>query len=135
MVPEEPLEVMKPLSDQEVLEGETVNLECELSKPDQKVTWHKENKKVSHGGRFTISMEDTKHTLVISNAELTDQSAYTIKSDDVSSTANVFVTGMGIMHYQYISCVIVYLKISSWCFSISILALRTTAVQFKFPLT
>jgi hypothetical protein len=49
---EEPLEILKPLQDQEIMETQTATLTCEVSKPDVPAKWLKERKEISHGGRY-----------------------------------------------------------------------------------
>ena len=94
LLAEEPVDFLKPLTDVEVLEGQTATLQCEVSKPNQKATWFKNGStEVKTGGRHEIRVEETKHTLVIQNTKLTDQSEYTVKIADKSTTASVFVTG------------------------------------------
>jgi len=50
-VTEEPLEILKPLQDQEIKETHTATLSCEVSKADVPAKWFKEGKEISHGGR------------------------------------------------------------------------------------
>ena len=84
---------MRPLTDVEVMESETVTLECEVSKPDQPAKWMKAGKEISPGGRMEMKVDGTKHLLIIKEAKLEDQAEYTVVIADKSSQGSVFVEG------------------------------------------
>ena len=92
---EEPLEIIVPLADIEIMETQTATLMCEVSKPNQVAKWIKDGKKeISGNGRYEIRVEDTKHFLLIKDAELSDQAEYTATFNaDLSTSASVFVGG------------------------------------------
>ncbi|KAJ8319891.1 hypothetical protein KUTeg_001478 [Tegillarca granosa] len=92
VVKEEPLTVVKPLSDVEIKEGQTVTLECVASKPDAQVTWLKNGKPIPEDDEHTqIVVKDKVHQLIISDATLDDEADYSIKVGDKSSKAAIFV--------------------------------------------
>jgi len=91
-VKELPVEVIIPLSDMETIENKTVTFECELSKPDQKVTWLKDGAELSLSDtHYKITSDEGKYTLTIFNCTLDDTAEYTIKCGDVSSSAKLTV--------------------------------------------
>ncbi|KAK3083483.1 hypothetical protein FSP39_023775 [Pinctada imbricata] len=88
---EEPLKFVTPLSDLEVKEGETIQLECTVSKNNQSATWLKDKKALPVDNRIQVTSQDTRHTLTIKSAMLDDEAEYVVKIGDISSTAAVFV--------------------------------------------
>ena len=85
------------LTDVEVLESQTATLECEVSRPNQQAKWFKDGTpvEVTSGGRIRIVVEETKHRLVIKEAELQDSAQYSIDfGGNNSSTATLSVAGM-----------------------------------------
>lgn len=100
---EEPLKFTKPLSDQEVTEGVTVILECEVSKPNISATWYKNNIKIRKEPRFQTAMDKKVHTLTIKDVTLDDESEYSIKVGDQTSKANVYIEGKAIfLHVHFV---------------------------------
>jgi titin len=92
---EKPVEVMKKLEDQTVVEKQKATFTCTLSKPRLKVSWFKGDKKLSENDRIQFVQEGKVYKLVINNAQLDDASNYTIKyNDECSSTAELFVKGL-----------------------------------------
>ena len=87
------MEFLTPLKDTKVMEKETATLDCELSKADRPATWLKDGKEMKPSDRVTMTCEETKHFLVISDCVLDDESKYTIKVDGKESTAKLIVEG------------------------------------------
>lgn len=90
---EEPLKITKPLASIEVTEGQSIFLECTVSKPDRPAVWYKNDVKLSTTETIKLSSVKEKHSLSIARAELTDQAAYSIKVDGQTSQAEVQVIG------------------------------------------
>ena len=74
-------------------EGADATFECELSKPDKKITWMRNGKELKPGKDFTMETDGCVHRLVLKNCKLADKGPITAKVEDVESTANLFVEG------------------------------------------
>ena len=84
-----------PLKEVQSVEGQTVEMSCELSKPDQKVTWLKDGVELKPDDRFEVVVDGCLHRLTIRNATLEDEAEYTVRlTDDVSTKATLWVEGM-----------------------------------------
>lgn len=83
-----------PLQDLEIIEKQTATFVCEVSKPGQKAAWLKDGKPIKTGGRYDIRVEGTKHTLVIKDAEKSEQAKYTVTFADISSSASLTISGL-----------------------------------------
>lgn len=90
-----PTQFTKDLRDQEVLEQETIELECELSKKGKPVKWLKDGVEIIPGGRIEIVYDRFLHQLIIEDATLEDMGRYSCVCGDVSTSANVKVEGEG----------------------------------------
>lgn len=92
---EKPIEVIKPLEDQEVVEKQTAVFSCTLSKPRLKVAWYKNGAKIKETDRIQFAQEGKVYKLIINNAELDDKAKYTIKfEEDCESSAKLNVKGI-----------------------------------------
>lgn len=92
-ITEEPLDFTKPLVNIEVTEGQSIVLECTLSKPNRPVTWFKKGSKVSASETIVLKSDGSNHKLTIERAELSDKGDYSIKVDGKTSKASVKVIG------------------------------------------
>ena len=93
-VSEKPVEVMKMLEDQEVVEKQTATFVCTLSKPRLKVAWYKNDQKLSENNRIQFVQEGKVYKLIIGDAQLDDAAEYKIKfGDEAESKAELFVKG------------------------------------------
>ena len=91
---EEPLEVVKPLKNMEITEGEPVNFVFEVSKPGYRAVWSYEDKTISVGeAGYELSSVEGCHTLTLPSAELTNAGKYKIKVDNCHSSADLTVRG------------------------------------------
>jgi hypothetical protein len=94
-VMERPVEIVKPLTDQEVVEKQTATFSCTLSRPRLKVSWYKNNVKLSEDGRIEFAVEGKVYKLIINNAQLDDKATYKIKfEEDAESSAKLTVKGL-----------------------------------------
>ena len=91
--PETPLEITIPLHDTKASEHTTVTLQCEVSKPDVKVTWMHNDTEVQLGPKYESIDEGTIHKLVIHDVTPDEAADYTIKVGDVTSTGHLHVEG------------------------------------------
>ena len=82
-----------PLKDVTVPEEESVILECELSKPDQKVKWFKNGKEIKPEKKRGIQpkVEGTKHSLIIPETVLDDTAEYTVKCGEQETKGKLTV--------------------------------------------
>ena len=87
-----------PLKDVTVPEEESVTLECELSKPDQKVKWFKNGKEMKPDRKRGISpkVEGTKHTLTIPKTLKDDTAEYSVKIGEEETKGKLTVEGMNV---------------------------------------
>jgi hypothetical protein len=90
-VQELPVEIVKPLKNQNLTEGDKLVLEAELSKPNYPVTWKKDGKPLRNGKFVKLSVDECVHRLVIDEADLEDEAKYSIHASDKSSNALVLV--------------------------------------------
>ncbi len=92
---ETPVTFTSPLKDQNVPEEQSVTLECELSKPDQKVQWLKNGKEIKPDKKrgIMLKVEGTKHILTIPKALVDDTAEYTVKFKDQETKGKLTVEG------------------------------------------
>ena len=88
------MEIIVPLKEIEVTEGEKVTLTCEVNRPDVKAKWFKDNVEIKSTEARVLTVDGCLHTLTLPSAELDDEAEYTIKLEDKSSKALVLVNGM-----------------------------------------
>ena len=88
-------EFTTPLKDVTVPEEQSVTLECELSKPDQKVKWLKNGKEIKPDRKRGIQpkVDDTKHTLIIPKTLKDDTAEYSVKCGDQETKGKLTVEG------------------------------------------
>ncbi len=84
-----------PLKDQSIPEEESVTLQCELSQPDQKVTWLKDGKEVKSDRQRGIELkrDARRHSLTIPKTTLDDSAQYTVKCGEQQTKGQVTVEG------------------------------------------
>ena len=84
-----------PLKDITVPEEQSVTLECELSKPDQKVKWYKNGKEIKPDRKRGIQpkVEGTKHSLTIPKTEKDDTAEYSVKIGGEETKGKLTVEG------------------------------------------
>lgn len=82
------------LKSQEVVEGNSVTLRCELSKKGVPVQWQKDSQVLSEGvscGNYQIKFEGTKALMTIVNVRPEDAGKYSCITGDEKTTADVRV--------------------------------------------
>ena len=93
LLAELPVEVTVPLTPVEVMEGEDATFVCELSKPDQPVTWTVAGKKIKPSSKYVIESDGCTHKLTIKSCQLADKAEVTIAGPDCKSGAPLTVKG------------------------------------------
>ncbi len=88
-----PVEFITELKPVTTTEKHKVELTCEISDETAEVVWLKNMTPIKSEGRFKITSRGQKRTLVISSAELDDESDYTVEVRDKTSTAKLTVEG------------------------------------------
>ncbi|XP_021244944.1 obscurin isoform X10 [Numida meleagris] len=79
------------LKNEEVEEGRTAMLHCELTKPSAPVEWRKGDTVLHSGDKYEIRQEGTRVELFIYDAEAQDAGDYTCDTGDQQTTASLQV--------------------------------------------
>uniref|UniRef100_A0A8V1A4K7 non-specific serine/threonine protein kinase n=1 Tax=Gallus gallus TaxID=9031 RepID=A0A8V1A4K7_CHICK len=79
------------MENEEVEEGRTVMLHCELTKPNAPVEWRKGDTVLHSGDKYEVRQEGTRVELFIYDAEAQDAGDYTCDSGDQQTTASLQV--------------------------------------------
>ncbi|XP_046321740.1 obscurin, partial [Marmota monax] len=88
---ERPVDITKPLEDQQATLGEDVVLTCELSRASTPVRWLKDGKAIRESQKYKLLREGTQAVLVVHGASLKDSGTYTCETDASKSTARLRV--------------------------------------------
>jgi hypothetical protein len=89
-VEEASAEIRVPLKEVQSVEGQTVSLSCELSKPDVPVVWLKDGVELQSDEHCALTVDGCMHSLTIHSATLEDEAEYTIRlNDSVSAKATL----------------------------------------------
>jgi len=83
------------LSDFSTKEEESVTLMCELSKAMETVSWMKNGKPLTlkEKNKYKISVDGTKHTLVIPKSETGDSANFSCSVKDIKTIGKVDIKG------------------------------------------
>ena len=79
---EAPAKVVKPMHNQEVIEKQTAVFDCTLSKPRLKVSWYRNDTKLSEDERIHFAQEGKVYKLIINDSQLEDKATYRIKYEE-----------------------------------------------------
>lgn len=91
---ETPVEVVKQLENQEVVEKQTAVFSCTLNRPRLRISWFKNNLKLAENERIQFEQEGKVYKLIINNSQLDDISTYKIRVEDgPESSAQLNVKG------------------------------------------
>lgn len=93
-ISEESVTITKPLADLQIVEGQDVDFECNVSRPDLTAEWTKDGAELIATDRIKPKSMDTTHTLHIANVELDDAAEYIVKVGDATSKSTLLVEGM-----------------------------------------
>lgn len=86
-----PPEIVKPLEDVTVTQGENAGFAIELSKGDALVKWFKDGKELPLNGHMQLTIDGKKQTLRIVEAKPSDAGQYTIQVGPQTSKAQLIV--------------------------------------------
>lgn len=82
------------LQSQKVIEGYSVQFDCELSCADVSGEWYKDDLKIESSNKFVITKSGTQNRLVVKNTSLDDKGEYSFKVKKISTKATLVVEGM-----------------------------------------
>ncbi len=94
-----PVEVLKPLSNLEIIEKQTAVFECEISKANETAKWFQAGTEIVDWERFTPEVEGKVHRLTITNGELEDTHKYSCYfRHDKKTSGKLLVKGAVNLH-------------------------------------
>ena len=82
-----------PLVNQEVTEGDSVVLHCELNKPAPSVEWTRRGEPLRNGDKYQMRKKELQVEMKIVDLSLDDMGDYTCLCGDQSTTARILVNG------------------------------------------
>ncbi|XP_051738388.1 obscurin-like isoform X11 [Ctenopharyngodon idella] len=86
-----PVVFKRELQNQEIQEGDSVTLHCELSKPGVPVVWRRGTQMVHSGGKYLIKQVGSTVELKITDVKPEDSGDYVCDCGDSMTTANIKV--------------------------------------------
>ncbi|KAL1248368.1 hypothetical protein QQF64_021686, partial [Cirrhinus molitorella] len=92
-----PVVFKRELQNQELQEGESVTLRCELSKPEVPVVWRKGTQVISPGGKYLIKQVGSTVELKITDVKPEDAGDYVCDCGDNICTANIKVNALPVV--------------------------------------
>ena len=101
-----PLMFTRMLENREATSNETVEFSCEITQSGIDVVWLRNGQPLFvTEGRYQITSQDFSYHLVIPNVTTDDVGEYTIKADEIQSTAVLTVNGWytGVNKYIFIN--------------------------------
>ncbi|XP_053282318.1 myosin-binding protein C, cardiac-type [Pleuronectes platessa] len=104
-VKEPPILIVKTLEDQMVMNGERVELECEVSEEGANVKWEKDGVELTRDESFKyrFKKDGCKHVLIINEATKEDCGHYKVKTNGDESMAELLVQEKELEVYQSIA--------------------------------
>lgn len=90
------MQITVPLKDHATaVEGDTVTLECEVSKPDTEGTWFKDEIEIlpDVDDKYDVAVKDTVHELTIHEVAPLDEGDYTVQVGEETSSTVLTVEG------------------------------------------
>ena len=82
-----------PLVNQEVTEGNSVVLRCELNKPAPSVEWRRGGQLLKHGDKYQMRKKELQVEMKIADLSLDDSGVYTCICGEQSTKARISVNG------------------------------------------
>lgn len=98
-LPELAAEFISRPQNQEVVEGQTAEFTCSVSKETYEVKWFRADKELETGDKFTIQGEGKRRVLIVKNCELRDEGGYVAHIGAIKSSADLVVTGKSLFHF------------------------------------
>ncbi|MGH0172362.1 UNVERIFIED_CONTAM: hypothetical protein FKN15_002661 [Acipenser sinensis] len=95
-----PVLFKQELQNQEVEEGSSATLCCELSKPGAPVEWRKGGLLLQSGDKYTMKQKGHVAKLLINNLQPEDTGDYTCDTGDRQTTAHVKVNALSVLFKQ-----------------------------------
>ncbi|XP_051970786.1 obscurin-like [Xyrauchen texanus] len=92
-----PAKFKEQLKNQQVIEGGTVLLSCELSKPSCQMQWKKGSESLKSGGRYQMMQKKTTFELQISDLVAEDSAEYSCKCGEQRTTENIIVNALPVV--------------------------------------
>ncbi|XP_029970331.1 obscurin [Salarias fasciatus] len=89
-----PASFTEKLKNQEMKEGETATLRCQLSKPAAGVQWKKGSEALRPGEKYDMKQKETSCILQIRNLQVEDGAEYSCVCGDEKTTASLKVTAL-----------------------------------------
>ncbi|XP_034073081.1 myosin-binding protein C, cardiac-type isoform X5 [Gymnodraco acuticeps] len=104
-VQEPPITIVKNLEDQMVMDGERVELMCEVSEEGANVKWEKDGVELTRDESFKyrFKKDGCKHVLIINEATKEDCGHYKVKTNGGESMAEILVQEKDLEVYQSIA--------------------------------
>ena len=82
------------MSDKTVLEGDTVNFQCQIDPVTAPVSWKLGNRQLKSGDRFDMKSQGADRNLVIKNCQLSDTGQVTAETGSEQIQARLIVLGL-----------------------------------------
>ena len=98
LLSETPAYFQKELKNQEAVEGDSIMLRCELSKPGLTVEWRKGGVVLQSGKKYTVKQDGHTQELLIHDLDPEDNGFYTCDGGAQLTTASVTVQGNTMFH-------------------------------------
>lgn len=95
-----------PLVNQEVTEGNSMILRCELTKPAPSVEWRRGGELLKNGDKYQMRKKDLQVEMKIVDLSLDDAGDYTCACGEKSTKARIAVNGGYGLNHSTISCTI-----------------------------
>ncbi|XP_075703653.1 obscurin [Rhinoderma darwinii] len=89
-----PPEFKEELKNQEAVEGDSVTLHCELTKPDASLEWRKGHKIIKPSDKYKLSQEGLMAELVVHNLDQHDTGRYICVCGDTQTAATLTVKAL-----------------------------------------
>lgn len=98
-----------PLVSQEVTEGNSVVLRCELNKPAPSVEWRRGGELLKNGDKYQMKKKDLQVEMKITDLSLDDTGDYACVCGEQRTTARIMVNGEFCIHYSKLQFVVLAL--------------------------
>lgn len=78
----------------ECIEGDTVQLVCEVNKPNKPAMWMKDGEQITTADGYEITVDGNIHRLLIRRASLDNEAEYTCMVASEDTTTMLYVEGL-----------------------------------------